>query len=510
MHKFTKWFFYYCFLTIFLVLFSTTMYLIQHFLSKNKSWISIVTIVAVYASTSFFNLFLLFQKRRIETKISWLIACSIFPIIGPISYILLGRKYLNSQHISQYFSQYQHFVSINEGVEEKIDATHKDEDILLNFSNKYFSSPIKKFNGNLLVDGHSFFEKLFSDIKNAKKYIFIDVYIIKNDFVWRKLKKILIDKRKQGVKVKILADSFGTYFIKTRQWIELKREKIDVLLFNIFKIPFISGQSFYRNHRKVYLIDGKIVYTGGNNISEEYSGFDKNFGYWMDLNLRLEGEIVQTYCKNFLFHWSKWGKKNISKEKINSFCNINDLVNQEEEPKNVGVVVQNGPNLEHSLIEGFILKKIYSAKKNIKIFTPYFVPTQKIIDALEDVLLAKIEVEIFLPGRNDLRIIKIFNDFFARKLLNKGAKIYYFKEIFFHGKSIITDDRFGMIGTSNLDYRSLIFQYETNLFFKGEILNDFLKHIESLKKQKIIVEIRQIAKVFFVFRFLIFFFKTVI
>ncbi|AJR11911.1 Cardiolipin synthase [Mesomycoplasma dispar] len=510
MHKFTKWFFYYCFLALFLAGFSAAIYLIHLFLSRNMDWISILTLAVVHVSTSFFNIYLLFQKRRYETKISWLIACSIFPIIGPISYFIFAKKYSNRQHISQYFSQYQRFIEFNYEENKLMEKNPDFEDNLLTFSSKYFSSPIKKFNGDLLVDGHSFFEKLFFDIKNAKKYIFIDVYIIKDDFVWRKLKKLLIKKRKQGVEVKILVDSFGAYLIKTRQWIELRRKKIEVLLFNIFKVPFITGQSFYRNHRKVYLIDGKIAYTGGNNISEEYSGFDKNYGYWMDLNLRLEGEIVQTYCKNFLFHWTKWGKKNISKDKINSFCNVKDFDPKPDESKNIGVVIQNGPNLEDSLIEGFILKKIYSAKKNIKIFTPYFVPTQKILDALKDVLLAKIELEIFLPGRNDSKIIKKFNDFFARKLLKKGAKIYHFKEIFFHGKSIVIDDKIGMIGTSNLDYRSLFFQYETNLFFKGKILNEFLNHTDFLKKQGIIVEIKDITRVFSILRFFIFFLKTVV
>ncbi|WP_431357097.1 phospholipase D-like domain-containing protein [Mesomycoplasma hyopneumoniae] len=508
MHKFIKWFFYYCFLVIFLAAFSATIYLIHYFLAKNMNWISILTIFIVYASTSFFNLFILLQKRRYETKISWLIACSILPIIGPISYIFLGRKYLKSQNIKKYFAQYRNFTNLKEKAQTW--ENQESKDTLLSFSSEYFSSPIKKFNGNLLVDGHSFFEKLFADIKNAKKFIFIDVYIIKNDFIWKKLKKILVDKRKCGVIVKILVDSFGTYLIKRHHWIELKKQKIEVLHFNTFKIPFVSGQSFYRNHRKVYIIDGKIAYTGGNNISEEYSSFDKNYGYWMDLNLRLEGEIVQTYCKNFLFHWTKWGKKKISKEKINGFCSIENSNLKQDKNDNLGVVIQNGPNLEHSLIEGFILKKIYSAKKNIKIFTPYLVPSQKIIDALKDILLAKIEVNFFLPGRNDSKIIKTFNDFFAKKLLKYGAKIHYFKELFFHGKSIIIDDKYGMIGTSNLDYRSLLFQYETNLFFKGKILSDFLNYIQVLKNQNIIIEINKVSKVFFILRFFIFFLKTVI
>lgn len=132
-------------------------------------------------------------------------------------------------------------------------------------------------------------------------------------------------------------------------------------------------------------------------------------------------------------------------------------------------------------------------------------PTQKIIDALKDVLLAKIEVEIFIPGRNDILLIKTFNHYFAYKLFKKGAKIYFFKEIFFHGKAIIIDDNIGMIGTSNLDARSLFFQYETNLFFKGKILNTLLNHIDLLKKQNIIVEVKEFNKISNFFKFLIFF-----
>ncbi|MDF9627550.1 phospholipase D-like domain-containing protein [Mesomycoplasma ovipneumoniae] len=508
MFKRAKWIFYYFFLLIFLAGFSGTIYIIYVFLSRNLDWIAILTLVSVYSSTSLFNLFILLQRRRHEAKISWLIACSILPIIGPIAYIFLGRKYSNHQNVKHYFSQYQYFIGSSKTDEKLLEKIPKTDRDLLVYSSKYFLSPVQKFIGDLIVDGHSFFEKLFNDIQKAKKFIFIDIYIVKNDFIWKKLKRLLINKRKQGVKVKIIVDSFGTYYIKTRQWLELRSQKIEVLLFNAFKVPFISGQSFYRNHRKVFLIDGKIVYTGGNNIAEEYSGFDKNFGYWMDLNLRLEGEIVETYCRNFLFHWSKWGKKNISKSEINNFCKLEENSVQSTKIKNLGVVIQNGPNLPDSLIEGFILKSIYSAKKNIKLFSPYFVPTQKIIDALKDVLLAKIEVEIFIPGRNDILLIKTFNHYFAYKLFKKGAKIYFFKEIFFHGKAIIIDDNIGMVGTSNLDARSLFFQYETNLFFKGKILNKLLNHIDLLKKQNIIVEVKEFNKISNFFKFLIFFLKT--
>ncbi|MBG0730499.1 phospholipase D-like domain-containing protein [Mycoplasma sp. 'Moose RK'] len=504
-----RWIFYYIFIFLFLVFFGITIYLIHFFVIKNQIWYSIGAILIVFFSTSSFNLFLLFQKRRQEAKISWLIACSIFPIIGPILYVFLGRKYLSSQKMDQYFFQYRHFISYekNSEIVQKIPKLSRN---LLLFSSNYFLSPIKEFEGELLVDGHKFFQKLFEDIKKAKKFIFIDIYVIKNDFVWQKLKKLLIKKTAQGVKVRILVDSFGAYLIKSRQWLELRRKKIEVIFFNIFKVPFISGDSFYRNHRKMYLIDGEIVYTGGNNISEEYTGFDKYYGYWMDLNLRLEGEIVKTYCENFIFHWSKWGKKSISKAEIASFCQIKKPEIKSEKIKNRGVVIQSGPNIDVSLIEGFILKQIYSARRNIKIFTPYFVPTQKIVDSLRDVLLAEIEVEIYLPGRADSKIINNFNNFFAKKLLKKGAKIYYFNEIFFHGKSIIIDNSVGMIGSANLDARSLFFQYEINLFFSGRILDHFLQHIQVLKQQKVIIETKKIQKVFFVFRFFIFFLKTIV
>ncbi|SYV91300.1 Cardiolipin synthase, partial [Mesomycoplasma hyorhinis] len=162
--------------------------------------------------------------------------------------------------------------------------------------------------------------------------------------------------------------------------------------------------------------------------------------------------------------------------------NENSLVNEE----NIGTIIESGPVTNESIIEGLILKQIYFAKKKIQIFSPYFSPTHKIISALKQVILAGIKVEIYIPGRNDKKFIGIINSFFAKELQNEGAKVFFFKNIFFHGKSLIIDESIGIIGTLNFDTRSLYSQYEVNVFFTGQTIDSFLNYIDKYKKLEII------------------------
>lgn len=148
MFKRAKWIFYYFFLLIFLAGFSGTIYIIYFFLSRNLDWIAILTLVSVYSSTSLFNLFILLQRRRHEAKISWLIACSILPIIYPIAYIFLGRKYSNHQNVKHYFSQYQYFIGSSKTDEKLLEKIPKTDRDLLVYSSKYFYLLFKNLPAN--------------------------------------------------------------------------------------------------------------------------------------------------------------------------------------------------------------------------------------------------------------------------------------------------------------------------------------------------------------------------
>ncbi|WP_434336873.1 phospholipase D-like domain-containing protein [Mesomycoplasma conjunctivae] len=502
--------FYYLFLILTLAALASVIFLLYFVLIRKLDWYLFAIVILVYFFNLIFNLYLLLQQRNFEAKISWIAIFSIIPFIGSFLYVIYGRRYINRKNSKHFFQEYKNFTK-QENLQIPNIEVENDKKFLLEYAQNKFNSPIRSFNSEIIVDGFKFFELFFNAIRNAKKFIFIDTFIIKNDFIWKELKQILIQKSLEGVEVKIIVDSLGVYFIKNREWKDLKSNKVEILFYNIIKFPFLSGNKLYRNHRKVYLIDGEMVFTGGNNISEEYIGFNKKFGYWVDLNMKLEGSIVQSYTQNFLFSWNKWSSKKqqfvYKKEEYLATVPINE---DSKDSKNYGVVLQSGPVTEESIIEGFILKQIYSARKKIQLFTPYFAPSQKIIDALSDVLLAGIEVEIYIPGKNDKSFFIYFNSYFAKMLKEKGAKIYIFKKLFYHSKSIIIDEKIGIMGTLNLDLRSLFSQFEISLLLTGPGINTYLEYIQDMKNKKIVVEKQNYIKINLFFKMLIHLFKPIV
>lgn len=509
MSKKLQVFFYYFSLLIVLATLAIVIYLAYVILISRIDWYTFAIICVIYLLNLVFNLYIIFQKRHFDAKASWLVIFSIIPFIGHFFYIIYGRKYLNRKKASIYFKEYKKFInSQTTSKDPEVNSNLSQNELsLLNYTKTKFNSPILDFKSHIFTDGYLFFDSFFQDLQKAKKFILIDTYIIKNDFIWFKLKNILINKAKEGVKIRIIVDSLGTYFIKKKQWKSLKDNNIKIIVFNIINFPFLSGNKLFRNHRKVYIIDGETVYTGGNNISEEYAGFDKKYGYWIDLNMKITGSIVKTYCENFRFSWYKWSNKKSNKNIDIDFDELKFESPKQNFNNEYGVVVQSGPIIEEALMEGFILKLLYSATKKVQIFTPYFTPTQKILDALKDILNAKIEVELYLPGKNDINFIKHFNNYFCETLQNKGAKIFLFNETFYHGKAIIIDNKIGFIGTANMDIRSIFSQYEINILLTGDLVDNYLNYIESFKSKKIIIEHKKPIKVFWLYKMLIPIFK---
>lgn len=511
MSKKLQVFFYYLSLVIVLSTLVVVIYMAYIILIGRIDWYAFSIICVVYLLNLIFNLYIIFQKRHFDAKASWLVIFSIIPFIGHFFYIIYGRRYLNRKKASQYFREYKNFINSKTTFSStKINYNlSESEQLLFNYTKTKFNSPILDFKSEIFTDGHLFFNSFFEDLQKAKKFILIDTYIIKNDFIWFKLKNILINKAREGVQIRIIVDSLGAYFIKNKQWGSLKTHNIKIIFFNIIKFPFLSGNNLFRNHRKVYIIDGEIVYTGGNNISEEYAGFNKKYGYWIDFNIKMTGSIVQTYCQNFRFSWHKWSQQNFEKN-IDFDINLdkdNVLLPNQNSSNEYGVVVQSGPIIEEAIMEGFVLKLLYSSTKKVQVFTPYFTPTQKILDAFKDILNAKIQVEIYIPGKNDKGFLKHFNNYFCESLQKKGAKIFFFNEVFYHGKAIIIDEKIGFIGTINMDIRSIFSQYEINILLTGNVVNNYLNYIQSFKDKNIIVKHTKPIKVFWLYKMLIPIFK---
>ena len=310
----------------------------------------------------------------------------------------------------------------------------------------------------VFTDGTDKFEALLQDIAEAKEHIHIQYYIFKLDNLGKRIYNALIDRAKQGVKVRLLYDEMGSRSVKKRHFKELIEHggEIEVFFPSIF--PLINPRLNFRNHRKIVVIDGRIGYIGGFNVGDEYLGLNQKFGYWRDTHLRIEGSAVHPLQTRFLLDWNQASQKNRVHYSERYFPAIplkGDTTLQ---------IVSSGPDTEWSNIKNGYIKLISNAKKHIYIQTPYFIPDESFFDAVKIACLSGIDVRIMIPNKPDHLFVYWATYSYIGLLIEAGAKVYVYNDGFIHAKMIVVDDEVASVGTANIDNRSFKLNFEVNAF----------------------------------------------
>ena len=394
-------------------------------------------------------------SRIKEYKIVWCTLIILFPGISSIIYFLAGNNSLNKKEIV-----------LQNRFEKVYNDDIKNTEIL-----KYQNQGIE-----YLKDGKEFFENLLEELKNAKKSIFIEMYIVSEGKLFDSIISILKEKVKQGVYVEIIYDSLGSIF-KISKKTKKELEKLGIKLYEYKKINFnISKYINYRDHKKIIVIDGVIAYTGGINIADEYINKKELYGYWKDGGIKLYGDIVKEYLLMYLKT-----RYEITKEKLE----YRELILSKIYPKEKGV------NLTYCSLPNntkYFVKKLYEdiinySKKYLYIVTPYFIPSKNIIKSIKNKAREGVDVKLLVPHIPDKKIIQYANRSYYNKLIENGVKIYEYKPGFIHLKGLISDN-ISVIGTINLDYKSIYFNQECiNISYKtgieDKIKNDFEKCLED-------------------------------
>lgn len=431
----------------------------------------IITVIFYYVVNIIISVWIFSKERNYETKLSWLIFIILIPIIGHIVFIFLGRKNIYQQSKLEYEESYKSFANKNLVVHKNIDSHSHWE--------KKMSSLIMRDwkNSSFEVYKHGFqaYESLFKDIENAKHHIHIEMYIMKPSETYDQFKSILIKKVSEGIKVKIMIDDFGKWAFSDNELNEMRGYGIKIEIFNKIKFPFLNIKQSFRLHRKVIIIDGNIVHTGGINVSDEYSSFDKKYGYWVDVNARITGDICNDFSQLFLYSWFQ-----ITKIKLDSEIYIPKQNNKDINSKSL--LLEEGPNVLEYFLEKSLMNCISFSSKKIRLATPYFIPSKKLLEQLKFALLEGVEVEIFIPGKADKKAILEATHFYLNELILSGAKVYEMKNMFLHSKIGTFDSELGYLGTINLDMRSLYSNYESLNFVSGEIVSEIDAIFNDYKK----------------------------
>ncbi len=450
----------------------------------SKSIASAVLSFALRLTSVIVALHIISRRDKEAYKLTWVFFILIFPVFGGLAYLFFrcqtrSKKYLrraseirkavkDAQLPSAYPTAIENFPSHGRQIE---------------YLEKYAGFPIYgNRKSEYLSPGENFLERLLADLESAKKYIFIESFIIEDGEMWQSMLAVLKRKAAEGVDVRVIYDDMGCFLRLPKHFVsDMRRHGIQCDIFNRF-VPLLTAVQNFRDHRKIVAIDGYIAYTGGLNIADEYINKISPFGHWKDSGVRIEGEGAFSLALIFLEMWMLMGHT----ETVLSAYRP-EIPNAE--PENGGGFVQPyaaTPLEKDNLSEGVYMQIIGKAKKYVYIMTPYLIVDNNMLSQLTIAAKSGVDVRIMTPFHWDKRIVHFTTRSYYRELIRAGVKIYEYKPGFLHSKTFVCDDEIATVGSANMDFRSLYLQFECGAFFCGtevvnEVRDDFLQTVPVCK-----------------------------
>lgn len=436
-----------------------------YYLFYEKLDASYLGYISIFMSlTVIFISFVIFLENRHPSQtLTWLVVLGGFPLVGFIFYLLFGRNYRKEKMFrKKYFLDKQTFLKIEGGAEraneKRMLEMEEDHRRLFTLAQKLGNSPISfATSTQVLTNGDETFSHILDYLKKATHHIHMEYYIVRHDAIGEEIKEVLMAKAKQGVKVRFLYDSVGSWKLSKKYVSDLIEAGVEMVEFGPVRLPFLNSKFNFRNHRKIIVIDGSVGFVGGLNIGDEYLGRDKGFGFWRDTHLMAKGEAVRSLQLIFLQDWFYMTN--------NSFLTPEYLSPALEANTHGGVqMIAGGPDNEWSVIKNIFFSMISSADKSVWIASPYFIPDEDIFTAIKVAALSGLDVRLLVPQRPDKKIVFYASRSYFPELLEAGVKIYEYNKGFMHSKIVIVDGQLASIGTSNMDMRSFHLNFEVNAF----------------------------------------------
>lgn len=418
-------------------------------------------------------------------KMSWIVIILVLPVSGLFLYFMWGRKRVNSS----YFRRSREIDALmvknlrqNEEIVQDLERQHPNKVQISRYLRKEGFPIYNNTHATYFGLGEKVLEAMLEDLKQAKKFIFMEYFIVSDGKVWSDILEVLTRKVKEGVEVKLLFDDFGTLRINTQAFRrDLKSRGIEMSIFNPIHRDMVRMSFNYRNHKKITVIDGNIGYTGGFNLADEYVNYIERFGHWKDSGIRLYGDGVYSFTCFFLNMWRI----------VNKNVRINDADYRPQVHVFQEGYVQpfmGGPHRNpHNPTEGAYTRMINKARDYIYITTPYLVLDQSMRDDLTSAAQSGVDVCIIVPRIYDKWYVYMVNVSNYGKLMEAGVHIYEYKPGFIHAKNVIADDECAICGTINTDYRSFYLHYECGVFLSEmeavkDMKDDFLRTLEECEE----------------------------
>jgi len=453
-------------------------------LSANSYWFTVVFSAAAVVMA----LYVIWRDDNPAYKMGWLILICLLPILGATMYLFFGNKRPAKplmRKIEPMELAHRKDLEQKEILDHCVECPRTRDTI--NYVVNHGPYPAWKNTKTRYYPLADYaYPELLEDLEKAEHTIFMEYFIISEGGMWRGIFDILKRKAEQGVDVRLIYDDFGSLPTMPKKFVkELKSAGIKVHAFNPLK-PILSLIYNNRDHRKMTIIDGYICYTGGFNLADEYINEEERFGHWKDSGLRLEGDAVWNYTVMFLTMWNAFVPTEIG------FGAYKPHVHHPEPFESDGLVqpYSDTPLDEENVGENVYLEILNQAKDYVYIFTPYLVIDSEMQTALSMAAKRGVDVRLVTPGIPDKKMVFRLTRSYYRPLIKAGVRIYEYKPGFIHAKSFLADDQIGVVGTINMDYRSLYLHFECATLMLGcDALNglkkDCLETFERSKEVKI-------------------------
>ena len=462
-----------------------------------------------------FMIYMVNKKGRNEFKLAWIIPMIFVPLFSIAAYLMYHTN-RDSLRVSKKLTMLRDKTQILlpestppslESQTQYVSELSKNHasDLIYYLTNNFFF-PYTDCDVKYFSSGEEVFPHMLEAIRSAKKYIFMEYFIIEPDFSWNEIFNVLQKKVREGVEVRILCDGLGSPVFSTSYYQKyLKANGINSRVF-VPIVPVFSTHLNNRDHIKMLIVDGQLAFTGGLNLSNEYfnRGKKNRFSYWKDNSVQIQGQAVHTFLQLFLQNWNLFAKD------IEDFTQF--LPSAYKNYDTTGITIPYGDDFFNNkdIAENIYLYIINSAKKYLKITTPYILIDNQLQEALIFAAARGVEVSIIVPALPDHLITFSIGKTYLETFVNNGIKVYLYQKGFIHSKTFISDNQIESVGSVNLDYRSLYHHFENGVVFIDSPIVDSTKNDfdQALKDciqmqpgdyKKIKLHIRMIGRLFRIF-----------
>ncbi|MGZ2368970.1 cardiolipin synthase [Ancylomarina sp. YFZ004] len=439
----------------------------------NDIWLYLFGLIGViYTLTIVFTLIVVILENRSPQKtISWILVLILLPIIGLVSYLVFGQSYRKQKMFSlKELGDLKWLQTLSQDQKGKLEKSkflkneriHEKKNVMTLLLNNSKALLTEQNRVKILNDGEETFSEIYKSLRKAKEHIHLEYYIIEDGELASELHRILLERALAGVEIRIIYDAVGSWKLSQEYIDSLREVGVKIHAFLPVRFPILTSRINYRNHRKIIVIDGKTAFVGGLNFADRYKNGIPDIGIWRDTHLKIVGEAASSLQIVFLIDWYFVRQEVLLDEKYRPNFKVKEHCLLQ--------IVSSGADSDWASILQAYFSAIASAKQNVYISSPYFMPNESVLMAIKTAAMSGIDVRILIPEKSDSVMTYYGTLSYIEELLEAGVRLFFYKKGFNHSKIMMVDGVISTVGTANMDIRSFEQNFEVNALIYDEAI----------------------------------------